>query len=78
LVYVIVAFTDITGQTFRAVAQARPTDRGWRPPPSSTWPWRGHGRAPALHQAQLWLLTAIFLPLVYWRSGSGRNCRPRC
>jgi len=65
LVYVIVAFTDITGQTFRAVAQGEAYGPGVA---ASSILYLGLALVMGLllrfSKLKLWLLTAIFLPLV--------------
>jgi len=65
LVYVIVAFTDITGQTFRAVAQGEAYGPGVA---ASSILYLAlalvMGVLLRFSKLKLWLLTAIFLPLV--------------
>ena len=65
LVYVIVAFTDITGQTFRAVAQGQAYGPGVA---ASSILYLGlavvMGVLLRFSRLKLWLLTMIFLPLV--------------
>ncbi len=65
LVYVIVAFTDITGQTFRAVAQGEAYGPGVA---ASSILYLAlaviMGFLLRFTKLKLWLLTAIFLPLV--------------
>jgi len=65
LVYVIVAFTDITGQTFRAVAQGEAYGPGVA---ASSILYLGLALVMGLllrfSKLKLWLLTVIFLPLV--------------
>ena len=65
LVYVIIAFTDITGQTFRAVAQGEAYGPGVA---ASSILYLGlavvMGVLLRYSKLKLWLLTTIFLPLV--------------
>jgi len=65
LVYVIVAFTDITGQTFRAVAQGEAYGPGVA---ASSILYLALALVMGLllrfSKLKLWLLTALFLPLV--------------
>jgi carbon starvation protein len=65
LVYVIVAFTDITGQTFKAVAQGEAYGPGVA---ASSILYLGlavvMGILLRFTRLKLWLLTALFLPLV--------------
>ena len=72
LVYVIVAFTDITGQTFKAVAQGEAYGPGVA---ASSILYLGLAVVMGLFlrysKLKLWLLTAIFLPLVLLAVGIG-------
>ncbi len=65
LVYVIVAFTDITGQTFKAIAQGEAYGPGVA---ASSILYLGlavvMGLLLRFSKLKLWLLTVIFLPLV--------------
>ncbi len=65
LVYVIVAFTDITGQTFRAMAQGEAFGPGVA---ASSILYLGlalvMGILLRFSKLKLWLLTVVFLPLV--------------
>ncbi len=77
LVYVIIAFTDITAQTFRAVANEEAFGPGVA---VSSAAYLGLGVLMGVLlrylKTPLWLVTAIFMPLVLAVVWLGPGCRP--